>query len=416
MGSEDWPEVRLADLCESIDYGYTQSACLEPVGPKFLRITDIVSGPIDWTSVPYCEAAQDVATKYSLRDGDIVIARTGATTGTSTYVQSPPDAVFASYLVRLQVDRSKAHPRFIAFYLRSPEFWDFIRGVLGDKSAQPNASAKTMTQATLRLPPMPEQRRIAGTLGALDDKIELNRRMNRSLESMARAIFKSWFVDFDPVRKKMEGKEGGEGGLPPALAALFPSSLGESPLGQIPTGWVVDAVGEFIDLRYGKALRAQDRQPGSVPVYGSNGQVGWHDTPLVSGPGIVVGRKGNPGTVSWVQRDFFPIDTSFYVRPKRDTADLHYLYHALDRLGLPSLSADSAVPGLNRESACHARLLKPPLVLTTAYGSFVKPLAERQAHVERESVRLTETRDALLPRLLDGTLHHAHQGRGVRCD
>ena len=299
-------------------------------------------------------------------------------------------------------------PRFAYYLLKSVDFRRYNSG-----SAQPSLNRNYIRDMPIRAPSLPEQRRIAATLGALDGKIELNRCMNYTLESIARAIFKSWFVHFDPVRKKMEG---GEVGLPSDLAALFPSSLGESLLGQIPTGWVVDAVGELMDLRYGKSLRAQDRQPGSVPVYGSNGQVGWHDTPLVSGSGIVVGRKGNPGTVSWVQGDFFPIDTSFYVRPKRDTADLHYLYHALARLGLPSLSADSAVPGLNRESACHARLLKPPLALTTAYGSFVKPLVKRQAQFERESVRLAETRDALLPRLLDGTLHHTHQCRGVRCD
>ena len=158
MSSEDWPLVRLADLCESIDYGYTQSASTEPVGPKFLRITDIVSGPINWPSVPFCEADVSATSKYQLRDGDIVIARTGATTGVSAYIQNPPEAVFASYLVRLHIDRTQADSRFVSFFLKSSTFWEHIRGVLGDKSAQPNASAKTMTQAVLRLPPLPECR------------------------------------------------------------------------------------------------------------------------------------------------------------------------------------------------------------------------------------------------------------------
>ena len=346
-----------------------------------------------------------------LRLGDVLLT-SEAPLGEAAYLQDDAHFCLGQRLFALRANDAKLDARFLFYLLLSPAVQQRLQARATGTTAQGIRQAE-LVQVEVDLPPLPEQRRVASILGALDDKIELNRRINYTLESIARAIFKSWFVHFDPVRKKMEG---GEVGLPSDLAALFPSSLGESLLGQIPTGWVVDAVGELMDLRYGKSLRAQDRQPGSVPVYGSNGQVGWHDTPLVSGSGIVVGRKGNPGTVSWVQGDFFPIDTSFYVRPKRDTADLHYLYHALARLGLPSLSADSAVPGLNRESACHARLLKPPLALTTAYGSFVKPLVKRQAQFERESVRLAETRDALLPRLLDGTLHHAHRCRGVRCD
>src|SRR5438034_8725643 len=99
----DWPEYRLADLCDSIDYGYTASAKESPVGPRFLRITDIVSGFIDWKSVPFCEIAKGDIHGLRLHHGDIVIARTGATTGVSSFIANPPDAVFASYLVRLKV-------------------------------------------------------------------------------------------------------------------------------------------------------------------------------------------------------------------------------------------------------------------------------------------------------------------------
>lgn len=182
-----WPEYRLADLCDSIDYGYTASANESPVGPRFLRITDIVPGHINWQTVPHCEISE--ADGYRLHDGDIVIARTGATTGVSAYIANPPDAVFASYLVRLKLG-AKAHSRFVSYFLKSQEFWEYMRGVLGDKSAQPNASARTMTQVKLRLPPLSEQRAIAGVLGALDDKIELNRRMNETLEALAQTEFR----------------------------------------------------------------------------------------------------------------------------------------------------------------------------------------------------------------------------------
>ncbi len=186
----EWIECALADACSSIDYRLTASASDREVGPRFLRITDIVTGHIDWNAVPHVAANEAIAAKYRLHDGDIVLARTGASTGASAYVQNPPPAMFASYLVRLQA-KPEFDARFLAYYLRSEDFWTFIRGVLGDKSAQPNASASTMTKAPLRAPKdKAEQRAIAHILGTLDDKIELNRRMNETLEAMARAL--SW--------------------------------------------------------------------------------------------------------------------------------------------------------------------------------------------------------------------------------
>lgn len=175
-----WIECKLADACASIDYGLTASAADHQAWPKFLRITDIVSGHIDWNTVPHVAADDRTATKYRLHDGDIVIARTGASTGVSAYVKSPPPAVFASYLVRLQA-KPEFDSRFLAYYLRSDDFRTFIRGVLGDKSAQPNASASTMTKAPFRAPKdKGEQCAIAHILGTLDDKIELNRRLKPS--------------------------------------------------------------------------------------------------------------------------------------------------------------------------------------------------------------------------------------------
>src|SRR3990172_5327615 len=235
-----WIECTLADACSSIDYGLTASASDHEAGPRFLRITDIVSGHIDWNAVPHVAADDASAAKYRLRDGDVVLARTGASTGASAYVKNPPPAVFASYLVRLQA-KPDFDPRFLVYYLRSEDFWTFIRGVLGDKSAQPNASASRMTKAPLRAPEdKDEQRAIAHILGTLDDKIELNRRMNETLEAMARALFQSWFVDFDPVRAKAEGRDPG---LPERLADLFPDRLVDSELGKIPEGWQAGTLG-----------------------------------------------------------------------------------------------------------------------------------------------------------------------------
>ena len=249
------------------------------------------------------------------------------------------------------------------------------------------------------LPPLEEQRAIARVLGALDDKIELNRRMSETLEEMARALFRSWFVDFDPVRAKTEGRPSG---LPPDLDALFPASFEASELGEIPAGWEVKALGEIVELAYGKALRAQDRRLGTTPVYGSNGQVGWHDEKLVDGPGIVVGRKGNPGLVRWVPTDFYPIDTTFYVVARESTPGVHFLFYALEWQNLPSIAADSAVPGLNRNLAYMSRQVVPPGPIVEHFTDSVGDTLARSHCLNEEARTLAMLRDVLLPRLVSG--------------
>jgi type I restriction enzyme, S subunit len=187
MASE-WHRIRLRDLCTSIKYGLTASASSEPVGPKFLRITDIVPGSVDWTTVPYVKTSDSDRSKYALRPGDIVIARTGATTGYSACILDPPESVFASYLVRFVVSQEH-NPRFIGYLLKGRQWWDYVNGVLGDKSAQPNASATTLADALLDIPDRATQDGVAEVLGALDDKIECNRTLRRSLRSYGQALF-----------------------------------------------------------------------------------------------------------------------------------------------------------------------------------------------------------------------------------
>ena len=257
------------------------------------------------------------------------------------------------------------------------------------------------------VPPLSEQRAIAHILGTLDDKIELNRRMNQTLEEMARALFKSWFVDFDPVRAKMDGRwHRGQSlpSMPAELYDIFPDKMADSELGEIPEGWEVQELGDLIELAYGKALKADNRRDGTISVYGSNGQVGWHDEKLVSGPGIVVGRKGNPGTVTWVHDDFFPIDTTFYVLPKIREQKLLFLFFALAEQDLPSIAADSAVPGLNRNLAYMNKQLLPNEVIVAYFEEIVSALFGRCHRIQEESRTLGIQRDTLLPRLVSGNL------------
>ena len=250
------------------------------------------------------------------------------------------------------------------------------------------------------VPPAREQRAIAEMLGVLDGKIDLLRRMNKTLEAIAWTLFRSWFVDFTPVRSKVEGHDTG---LPKHVADLFPDRLVESEVGVVPEGWTVKALGDLIELPYGKALKANNRRnDGNVEVYGSNGQIGWHDRALVRGPGIVVGRKGHPGTVTWVHTAFFPIDTTFYVAPKSDIAALYFLFYVLKLQDLSSIAADSAVPGLNRNLAYGNKQVTPDRRVLALFSRYAAPMFARRGELEAESRTLSSVRDTVLPKLMSG--------------
>ncbi len=145
-----WTADTIKNRASNIQYGFTQSATKEPVGPHFLRITDISGGRIDWASVPFCQATDEEREKYRITDGDIFIARTGASTGDNIYAVEPPPAVFASYLIRLQF-RSLGLGRLVGEFIRTPDYASHVAGNIGG-SAQPNASAQTLAGAAMVFP------------------------------------------------------------------------------------------------------------------------------------------------------------------------------------------------------------------------------------------------------------------------
>jgi type I restriction enzyme, S subunit len=155
---EGWARRTLAELCESVDYGYTASADLDEVGPKFLRITDIVSDIIDWTAVPFCPIEEDRMPKFRLVEGDIVIARTGATVGYAKRLHKRhPDAVFASYLVRLRL-KPEIDNLMVGIFAESEDYKSYVRSRVGG-AAQPNANAKVLSAAKI-LVPLPSIQRV----------------------------------------------------------------------------------------------------------------------------------------------------------------------------------------------------------------------------------------------------------------
>jgi type I restriction enzyme S subunit len=177
-----WHVSTIRELTSRIQYGLTRSAAVEPVGPKFLRITDIQGGRVDWGKVPYCNVSPEEYDRYRLKPGDILVARTGASTGENIYLPVVRDAIFASYLVRFQFD-NPVIARLIGAFMRTPPYFDFVEGSIGG-SAQPNASAQVLAGAKFVVPTRDIACRLSELVGPLDRRIVANNEESRTLEAL----------------------------------------------------------------------------------------------------------------------------------------------------------------------------------------------------------------------------------------
>lgn len=203
--------------------------------------------------------------RYLVQTGDIVYSRRGDVERRALIRAEEDGWLCGTGCLRVRFGNSEVDPLYASYYLGHPSVRGWIvRHAVG--ATMPNLNTSILSALPFVIPPLSEQKAIAHILGTLDDKIELNREMNQTLEAMARAIFKSWFVDFDPVRAKMEGRQ--PAGMDAATAELFPDEFEESALGMIPKGWKVIKLGNLIDIKHGYAFKGEffrTEPPGDVP-------------------------------------------------------------------------------------------------------------------------------------------------------
>lgn len=424
--------VSLADVSTSVDYGYTASATDLNTGTKFLRITDIQNGVVDWESVPYCEIDQSLAPKYRLEPGDIVVARTGNSTGENYLFNGGPDSAFASYLIRFRIDQGVAVPGFVWRCMRSASWWSFINGAKTG-SAQAGANAKVLGCFEFGLPTKRDQEAIAHILGTLDDKIELNRKTSDTLEAIAKALFRSWFVDFDPVKAKAEGRPTG---LPDDISALFPDSFEDSELGDIPTGWEPVTLGSLADMDKGVSYKGEFlSESEGLPMlnlgcFGGEGifraekvkfyNGDYREKHVVQAGDLLLANTdmtqnrvilGSPIVAEpWRGHSRFLFSHHvFALRLKPDSEYLvRFLYLSLLRPEFRQIAAGHAtgttVLALPKDGVTEFRVMLPGEPLLRVFAAQVRVLYERVALLRSESETLAAIRDTLLPKLISGEL------------
>jgi type I restriction enzyme S subunit len=420
----------LSNVCTDISYGYTASAENEPIGPKFLRITDIQGGIVSWSTVPHCQIEQSQISKYLLHEGDIVVARTGNSTGENFIFTGNEIAVFASYLIRLRVDHRIANPYFIWYQMRSPFWWKFINSSKTG-SAQAGANAKVIASFEISLPSLIIQQNVVSVLRAIDDRIALLRETNATLEAIAQALFKSWFVDFDPVHAKQEGRE--PEGMNADTAALFPDSFEESELGLIPKGWTVKCLRDITNritkgttpttlkrpfvasginfIKVESLTEDGEFIPGKF-AYIDNETHELLKRSQLQVDDVLITIAGTIGRIAVMTEDFLPANTNQAVAlirpdPNRFPGGLikHFLQRDDSRQNMVERVVQAVQANLSLGSISDLKVVVPPSeVVKQLYDAGISQIDACKNRNQKHIRTLTNIRDALLPRLISGRL------------
>lgn len=410
----NWPSVPLSELVEAdrgITYGIVQPGGPVPDGIPIVRVTDIRNGRID-PGQPL-RVSPDVARAYSrtrLRGGELLLTLVG-TVGEAAIVPASLAGWNTARAVAVVPVRKNVGAYWVQIALRAPSVQALIKSRL-NTTVQATLNLRDVAQLPIAFPPQGERDRIASILGALDDKIELNRGMSATLEAMARAIFKSWFVDFDPVRAKAEGRR--PEGMDDATAALFPERFGEDGL---PEGWRQEPLDKLAVFLNGLALQKYPPTGlNDLPVIkiaqlragsAEGADLSSDDVPaayiirdgdlLFSWSGSLMQRIWTGGTGALNQH-------LFKVKPINRSKWLCYLWvdHHLPDFQAIAASKATTMGHIQRHHLREALCALPPDNLLRQADKIVDPLFQRSMACSLESRTLAALRNTLLPALISG--------------
>lgn len=361
--------------------------------------------------------------RYLIRSGDIVYSRRGDVERRALVRQHEDGWLCGTGCLRVRLGEHGPDPLFTTYYLGHPSVREWIvRHAHG--ATMPNLNTSILGACPVLVPPPSEQRAIAHILGTLDDKIELNRRMSETLEAMARALFKSWFVDFDPVRAKAEGRDPG---LPKPIADLFPDRLVDSELGEIPAGWGVRPIGDLAEVVGGSTPKTERFE------YWENGTHHWVTPKDLSGLSMPVlldtERRITDAGLAQIGSGLLPIGTVLLssrapigylavaeilvainqgfiaMKPRSGISNLFLLrWASAAHDEIVSHANGSTFLEISKSSFRPIRTVAPTTPVMHAFDRMSRPMYLKVVEHEREYRTLAVLRDTLLPRLVSGEL------------
>jgi type I restriction enzyme S subunit len=420
----EWPTLTLGEAGVTLIDCDHRTPPPSDVGYPYVAIPQLQSGRINIAEARRItrEHFAEWTKKAKPTANDVVLSRR-CNPGETAFVQSGLEFALGQNLVLLRADGQRVYPPFLRWLVRGPEWWEQIGKFINVGAVFDSLRCADVPKFELRIPPAAQQRAIAHILGALDDKIELNRRMNETLEATARALFQSWFVDFDPVRAKAEGRDPG---LPKPLADLFPGFFEDSELGEIPDGWQCQAFAETVSVRGGGTPKTSvsDYWSGSIPwfsVVDAPGNAGvWviatekHITPsglsnsatqILPEGTTILSARGTVGKTALVGTPMAMNQSCYGLRGRMESHGYFTYFMTRQQVAvLKQHSHGSVFDTITRDTLADVSVVNPPTGLIAQFERLVGPALDRIRNNLRESVTLTSLRDTLLPKLISGEL------------
>lgn len=383
----EWKEVRLGDVCNLIAGFAFKAKDFGEFPTKVIKIGDIKPPFVDYVGqVGVDISCYDInkLSKYTVRYGDYVLAMTGATIGkVGKYISEHPSYInqrVLKFAPKLDVDAD-----YINYTICSNIFAKYVVNYIDSESAQPNISAPTISKFVFRIPKeKDDQRRIASILSSLDWKIELNNKINADLEEMAQAIFKNWFVDFEPFK---DGK------------------FVDSELGMIPEGWKVGLLGELCNFKRGKNLLTKNAIDEGVPVVAGGLEPScYHNVANTGAPVITVSGSGaNAGFMRMYHVPVWASDCSF-IDISCENFYFVYCFLKVNSKLLKHAQTGAVQPHVKPSDIHDFELVIPDKESIFDFQDKVKPFFDKIAAIQKENSRLSTLRDTLLPRLMSGEI------------
>ena len=375
--------IKLKDLTLSTQYGYTADETSKTEGKyKYLRITDIVPYFVDFATVPYCAIPENKVDQYLVHEGDVLIARTGATTGYNYVVSKDVEnTVYASYLIRFNLDKSKILPSYVKYVLKSQSYYGFVNNYIGG-SAQPGMNARVFGKFNVPYNSLSVQTRIASILSAYDNLIENNNKRIRLLEQMAENLYKEWFVRFRfPGHEKAEFENG------------------------LPKGWKIEKLGNVTNISTGKCNREDAEEDGLYPLFDRSQEIKKSSEWLKDCEAIIVPGEGTSFIPRYYWGKFNLHQRCYCVEPQFNNTG-KYLFYVLmlNRKYFLSVATGATVPSLRYNNFAKMSFVMPFLSLCEKFNSIVTTYFDMIDKLKTENSTLSRQRDLLLPRLMSGKL------------
>jgi type I restriction enzyme, S subunit len=378
-----WQNCAIGDLGRVVTGKTPPAARPEAFGKdfQFVTPTDMVGQRFMETTDRYLSAAgAELQRRLKVPKGSLMVSCIGWQLGKVAI--STSDSFTNQQINTIIPDTAKVYPLFLYYHLRTRR--EELKRLASGGTRTPILNKSRFEELRVLVPPRHHQESIAQVLGAIDDLIENNRLRVEVLEKMTRAIYREWFVKF---------RYPGHRDVP----------LVNSTLGPIPVDWEAGRVDSLLFLQRGFDLPLRDREPGAIPVVGASGLQGSHIVSKAQGPGVTTGRSGTVGVVTYVPGEFWPLNTSLWVKEFR-LATPRYAYFLLAELDLQRAASGAAVPSLDRKVVHGIPAVCPPPDLIEKWDSLVAPMFETIETLRRQSVRLTTARDLLLPKLVTGQI------------